>query len=125
HAEADTLISGALAIWTRSLGADHPRLSAGWFNLALNAESLGDLPRAVEAMGHALALDATALSEDHPFVAQDREELGRLLAADGRTDEGLVQMRRALDAYQADDPDGEDAARLRAMIARVDQEDRP
>lgn len=120
HQEADTLIGGALEVWARTLGPDHPRLSAGWFNLALNAESLADLPRAVDAMARALELDRAALPDDHPFVAQDREELGRLLLADGRPAEALPHLRRALSAYAADDGDGEDAARLRDLVAAAE-----
>jgi len=118
--EADSLIAGALEVWTRTLGPDHPRLSAGWFNLALNAESMDDLPRAVHAMERALALDRAALADDHPFVAQDREELGRLLLADGRPAEALPHLRRALAVHVADDA-GEDAARLRALVAAAEE----
>ncbi len=125
-AGADSLLTGAIDIWSRTIGPDYPRISAGLLNLALVAEGQHDLERAVAVLSRALEIDLTALPDDHPYVAQDRLELGRLTLAAGHANEALPKLEQAHAFYLKNSGPG-DSETLRAaeLLAEAQKRSTP
>ena len=69
----------ALALYTESVGAEHPETATTINHIGLVLHDLGDLDAAAAAFERALALDEQALGREHVNVARDCNNLGGVL----------------------------------------------
>jgi serine/threonine-protein kinase len=86
----------ALAIDQRVLGDDHPQVASHLQNLALVAQSMGDLKRAESLFRDAIARDEHAYGSEHPETAIVILNYGLLLKREGRLSEAESLLRRSL-----------------------------
>ena len=107
-AMAVPLYVSALAIFEKTLGADHPQVASNLVNLG---NAFCDQQKHIEAVPvylRALAIDEKALGHDHPEVAMDLSNLGIAYRALGRADIATGLFERAhklmLNAAGPDDP---------------------
>jgi len=107
-AMAVPLYVSALAIFEKTLGAEHPQVASNLVNLG---NAFCDQQKHIEAVPvylRALAIDEKALGHDHPEVAMDLSNLGIAYRALGRADIANGLFERAyklmLNAVGPDDP---------------------
>jgi eukaryotic-like serine/threonine-protein kinase len=87
----------ALEIDRRVLGDDHPRVAMRLNNLAVVAQSIGDLRRAEALFRDAIRRNELAYGEQHPETGAARGNYGLLLQREGRLTEAEPHLRNALD----------------------------
>jgi tetratricopeptide (TPR) repeat protein len=87
----------ALEIDRRVLGDDHPRVAMHLVNLALTAQSLGDLKKADELYREAIFSEERIYGQRSPQTAAAKVNYGSLLQLEGRLEEAEAQLRSALD----------------------------
>jgi serine/threonine protein kinase/Tfp pilus assembly protein PilF len=87
----------ALEIDRRVLGDDHPRVAMHLVNLALTAQSLGDLKKADELYREAILREERIYGQRSPQTAAAKGNYGSLLQLEGRFQEAEAQLRSALD----------------------------
>jgi eukaryotic-like serine/threonine-protein kinase len=86
----------ALAIDQRVLGDDHPQVASHLQNLALVAQSMGDLKHAESLFLDAIARDERAYGSEHPETAIVILNYGLLLEREGRLSQAESLLRRSL-----------------------------
>ncbi|MEJ2228990.1 MAG: tetratricopeptide repeat protein [Alphaproteobacteria bacterium] len=79
-AEAEPLYRRALAIWEKSLGAEHPNVASALNNLAGLLRATNRLAEAEPLYRRALAILEASLPDHHPWVQKSRANLAALLA---------------------------------------------
>jgi serine/threonine protein kinase/tetratricopeptide (TPR) repeat protein len=94
--EARACFERALAIMERTLGPDHPDVSAVLNNLGAVLWSTGKLDAARPYLARSLALDEATFGPDHPRVAISLLNLGGLDNAAGDAAHGRALLERAL-----------------------------
>jgi serine/threonine protein kinase/Tfp pilus assembly protein PilF len=87
----------ALAIDRNVLGDDHPRIASHLHNLAVVAQSMGDLGKAESLYRDAIARQDRAYGSQHPETTKARGNYGLLLQREGRLSEAEPLLRGALD----------------------------
>jgi serine/threonine protein kinase/Tfp pilus assembly protein PilF len=87
----------ALEIDRRVLGNDHPRVAMRLNNLAVVAQSIGDLRRAEALFRDAIRRNELAYGNRHPETGAARGNYGLLLHREGRLAEAEPHLRSALD----------------------------
>ena len=87
----------ALQIDRRILGDDHPRIAMRLNNLAVIAQSTGDLKLAETLFRDAIRRDEKAYGDLHPETGAARGNLGLLLQREGRLTEAQPLLQSALD----------------------------
>jgi serine/threonine protein kinase/Tfp pilus assembly protein PilF len=87
----------ALEIDRRVLGDDHPRVAMRLNNLAVVAQSIGDLKRAEALFRDAIRRNELAYGDQHPETGAARGNYGLLLQREGRLTEAEPHLRNALD----------------------------
>jgi serine/threonine protein kinase/Flp pilus assembly protein TadD len=86
----------ALEIDKRVFGDDHPRLAVYLGNLAIVAQSMGDLKLAESLSREALERNVRAYGDRHPETAAAKENYSVLLQREGRLGEAEPLLREAL-----------------------------
>jgi eukaryotic-like serine/threonine-protein kinase len=87
----------ALEVDRRVLGDDHPRVAMRLNNLAVIAQSIGDLKRAETLFREAIRRDEIAYGDQHPETGAARGNYGLLLQREGRLSEAEPLLRSTLD----------------------------
>jgi serine/threonine protein kinase/Tfp pilus assembly protein PilF len=87
----------ALDIDRRILGDDHPRVAMHLQNLAVAAQSLGDLKKADELFREAIQRKEHIYGQHSPQTAAAKGNYGSLLVREGRLDDAETQIRSALE----------------------------
>jgi serine/threonine protein kinase/Tfp pilus assembly protein PilF len=87
----------ALEIDRRVLGDDHPRVAVRLNNLAVVAQSMGDIKLAESLYREAIRRNEHAYGSRHPETAAAKGNLGLLLQRQGRLSEAEPQLRNALE----------------------------
>ena len=100
-AEAEKVLSAALAIDEGILGPDHPSVARDLSNLATVFHWTNRLERAESMTRRALKIGEAILGPDHPKVATYLNNLAQLLQDTNRLEEAERVMRRALDIDEA------------------------
>jgi eukaryotic-like serine/threonine-protein kinase len=100
HAEADSLLRGALAIRRVRLGASHYEVGRTLATLGTLYQETGKIASAEQALRAALANYRAALPARHPLTATALTRLGELLTADGRDAEAEPLLREALATWR-------------------------
>jgi tetratricopeptide (TPR) repeat protein len=98
--DADPLIQGALGIWERALGPDHPDVATGLNSLAALYKNQGKYAQAEPLFPRALAIDEKALGPNHPGVARDLNNLAALYDDEGKYAEAEPLYQRALAIFE-------------------------
>jgi serine/threonine-protein kinase len=88
----------ALAIDRNVLGDDHPRIASHLQNLAVVAQSMGELGKAESLYRDAIARQDRAYGSQHPETTKARGNYGLLLQREGRLSEAEPLLRGALAA---------------------------
>ena len=94
-AMAVPLYVSALAIFEKTLGAEHPQVASNLVNLGNAFCDQGKHAEAAPVYLRALAIDEKALGHDHPEVAMDLSNLGIAYRALGRADVAQSLFERA------------------------------
>jgi tetratricopeptide (TPR) repeat protein len=94
--QAEELLSRALAIRQRKLGAEHPELTILLENLARLCFNRNDCAAATPLLTRLLAVKERTLGEEHPDVATILTALSRSRSVEGNHDEAEALARRAL-----------------------------
>jgi tetratricopeptide (TPR) repeat protein len=95
YAEAEPLLKGALAIFEKALGPDHPKVATGLSNLAALYQVQGRYAEAEPLLKRALAIFEKALGPSHPDVAQSLNDLALLYQVQGRYAEAELSCTSA------------------------------
>lgn len=110
----------ALEIDRRILGDDHPRVAMRVNNLAVVAQSTGDLKLAETLFRDAISRHEKAYGNQHPETGVARGNLGLLLQREGRLAEAEPLLRSALDTLlKLDGPDNYNVAYARVSLAML------
>ncbi len=106
--EAEPMLSKALAIRERELGASHPHVALSLVGLGGIFHLRGDLARAGPLYERALDIQERTLGPDHPEVGETLYNLAHVRRALGETASAIDALGRAAEilsaAYGADDP---------------------
>ncbi len=94
--QADTLYHGALAIWERVLGPDHPSVANGLSNISLVYYCQARYSEAEQCDMRALAIREKAFGPDHPDVATSLTALASLYVEQARYADAELYYKRAL-----------------------------
>jgi serine/threonine protein kinase/tetratricopeptide (TPR) repeat protein len=89
----------ALDLYTRLFGLNHPDLATPYVNLARLLRKTNKNAEAESLLQLAVALDQQR-GEDHPYVAYDLNELGRVCRRLGKLDEAEAAYREAIRIYR-------------------------
>jgi hypothetical protein len=81
---AEALLTRAVALKTRELGADHPDLALSLNNLAFVHERCGAHRRALELYAGALRVFEQSIGADHPKTRECRRNYERARALNSR-----------------------------------------
>jgi serine/threonine protein kinase/Tfp pilus assembly protein PilF len=109
----------ALEIDRRVLGDDHPRVAMRVNNLAVVAQSTGNLKLAETLFRDAINRDEKAYGSLHPETGAARGNLGLLLQREGRLVEAEPLLRSALDTLLKLGPDNYNVAYARVSLAML------
>lgn len=112
-ATALVLVEQALAVKTENFGTDSPRLVTTLLRIARAAVAQGDLPRAEDAVGHALAIGQRA--GDPARLAQSEVVAARVDVAASRWVPALASLSAAQSRFVAVDPEHEGLAELELL----------
>jgi tetratricopeptide (TPR) repeat protein len=96
YAEAEPLLTRALAIQEKALGPDHPDVADSLNNLATLYAEQGRYAEAEQLYKRALAIREAALGPDHPDLANSLNNLAAFYAEQGRYAEAEPLFERAL-----------------------------
>ena len=107
-----------------SMGPQSPHLWPSLYSLIDFAYDRGDTAEELALARRALAVAQHNFPQDHPWVASALNELGWILAREGRMDEGEPRMREGIAMQQRLDSAGVIGARRRLAVALADA-DRP
>ncbi len=99
YGEADTLMHRSLGIYRRQ-AKESDGLAVNLNSLGSLARYQGDLPAADAFYREATEVHRRVLGENHPFVATDLVNHGKLLDAMGKPKEGEALVREALAIHQ-------------------------
>ncbi len=101
---AHALYVSILPIYEGAYGPDHKYLGDLRLNLGEAARELGDLEGARAHLDRSVEILAAALGPDHAAVANPLTALGGVLLAQGRGDDAIAVLERALATMQRSDP---------------------
>ena len=89
-----------IAIDEEALSPDHPRLAAGYNNLAQVSHRQGRYPKADLLHKRAVAIFENALGPDHPNLATSLDNLAKVYQSQGRYEEAQPLCERTLTIYE-------------------------
>jgi len=95
-AEGIDLERRALALWTETLGPEHPKVSLALNNLAISLDRAGEYDEARRVLDRALAIKERTFGRDSASVAYTLQNLGMVAAHQGRLHDAIDLAERAL-----------------------------
>ncbi len=114
YMEAEPLMKGALAIYERVRGPDHPGTAMTLHNLGLLYDNQGQYEQAEPLYWRALTIREKALGPNHPSTASTLNNLGLLYKNQGKYEQAEPLYRRALAINeQALGPDHPETVKVR------------
>ncbi len=123
YEQSSRVAQRALAIRTRSLGADHPDLATSYNNIANIFTDLGKYEEARASHEEALRIREVAYGPRHEVVAESLNNLATVLGYMGEYDEALAAQERALSIFtETLGPDNDRTWTVRFNLAVLESE---
>lgn len=117
--EAEGFALRALAIETRELGPDHPRIAGHLNTLGVIYDQGKRYDRALESYARALAIRIEALGPDHPSVATTHSNIAVTCEALKRYDEAEAHFVKAISIFESIPVRKSDAQANRRALAAM------
>jgi tetratricopeptide (TPR) repeat protein len=98
--EAETALRGAIEVWEKLLGPEHPNIAAALSNLSTLARSRHHYTEAEQLLGKALEMDRKVLPTGNTRIGLELNNAGTLLAARKRYAEAEEALRESVAILQ-------------------------
>ncbi|MEM7154213.1 MAG: protein kinase [Myxococcota bacterium] len=108
-----------IEVFEAAVGRTHPEVAVGYQNLGIAYMNFGRNNDAEKVLAKAESIRRETLGEDHPEYASTLNMLGSLAIEQGRVEEGMRYIRRAIDIQVAAELDTVAIGYKRTSLARA------